>query len=133
MLGVILVDIDGFQQVNVLLGHDQGDFILEQLAGRLGSFVRPYDTMGRFGGDSFLIVLPMCDETATGNVAERLREAVNDREMEHALGRIHVTVSLAWGTVVAPEDADADLLIHRLQDRIDGLQEEGPGRIAQLT
>ncbi|MCP3963567.1 MAG: GGDEF domain-containing protein [bacterium] len=133
LLGVILVDIDGFQQVNVLLGQDQGDFILEQLAGRLGSFVRPYDTMGRFGGDSFLIVLPMCDETATGNVADRLREAINDRDMEHALGRIRVTVSLAWGTVIAPEDADADLLIHRLQERIGELQYEGPGRIAQLT
>ena len=131
-LGVILTDIDGFQQVNVLLGQDQGDYILEQLAGRLGSYLRPYDTMGRFGSDSFLVVLPTCDETATGNVADRLRQAVNDRDMEHALGRIRVTVSLAWGTVAEPEDADADLLIHRLQDRIESLQKEGLGQCGKL-
>ncbi len=129
-LGVILADVDGFQQVNVLLGEDQGDYILEQLAERLGKFVRPYDTMGRFGGDSFLVVLPVCDEIATGNVADRLREAINERDMEHALGRIRVTVSLAFATV---DDApDADLLMHRLQECIEGLQAQGPGRLAKL-
>ncbi len=131
-LGVILADVDGFQQVNVLLGEDQGDYILEQLADRLGKFVRPYDTMGRFGGDSFLVVLPVCDEIATGNVADRLREAVNDRDMEHALGRIRVTVSLAFATVDDDNGSDADLLMHRLQERIEGLQAQGPGRLAKL-
>ncbi|MEM7350483.1 MAG: GGDEF domain-containing protein [Acidobacteriota bacterium] len=132
-IGVILVDIDGFQQVNVLLGQDQGDFILEQLAESLGSFVRPYDTMGRFGGDSFLIVLPVCDETATGNVADRLREAINEHDMEHALGRIRVTLSLAYTAVENAEGTDGDLLIHRLQDRIESLQKSGPGQVARLA
>ncbi len=131
-VGVILVDVDGFQQVNVLLGQDQGDFILEQLAERLGKFVRPYDTMGRFGGDSFLVVLPVCDELATGNVAERLREAVNEQDVEHALGRIRVTVSLTYTTVDNGGGSDADLLIHRLQERIQGLQAREPGRLAKL-
>ena len=131
-LGVILADVDGFGQVNVLLGEDQGDFVLEQLASRLGSFVRPYDTMGRFGGDSFLFVLPMCDGTATGNVAARLAEAINERDVEHALGRIRVTVSIAYVTVSEPEDADADLLIHRLQEQIAGLQAQGPGKVVKL-
>ncbi len=131
-LGVILADIDGFQQINVLLGQDQGDFILEQLAERLGAFVRPYDTMGRFGGDSFLVVLPVCDEIATGNVAERLREAVNERDVEHALGRIRVTISLAYSTVEDGAGSDADLLIHRLQERIKGLQAREPGGLAKL-
>ena len=132
-LGVILLDIDGFQQVNVLLGQDQGDFILEQLAERLGAFVRPYDTMGRFGGDSFLIVLPVCDETATGNVADRLREAVNEREVEHAVGKIGITVSLVYATVEEPEEIDADLLIHRLQERIEQQQMRNPGQVTRLA
>ena len=131
-LGVILADVDEFQQVNVLLGQDQGDYLLEQLADRLAKFVRPYDTMGRFGGDSFLIVLPVCDEIATGNVADRLRDAINERDMEHALGRIRITVSLAFSTVDSGADADADLLIHRLQERIEELRTQGPGRLAKL-
>ncbi len=129
-LGVILADVDGFQQVDVLLGEDQGDFILKQVAERLGKFVRPYDTMGRFGGDSFLVVLPACDEIATGNVAERLRQAVNERDLEHALGHIRITISLAFSTV--DDGVDADLLIHHLQERIEGLQAEGSGRMAKL-
>ncbi len=131
-LGVILVDIDDFQQTNVMLGQDQGDFILEQLAERLGTFVRPYDTMGRFGGDAFLIVLPVCDDTATGNVADRLREAVNEHDVKHALGRVRITISLAYANVEDPEEADADLLIHRLQQRVSALQAETPGNVARL-
>ncbi len=131
-IGVILADVDGFQQVNVLLGEDQGDYILEQLAERLGKYVRPYDTMGRFGGDAFLVVLPVCDEIATGHVAERLREAVNEQDMEHALGRIHITISLAFATLDGDEGADADLLMHRLEERIDALKAQGPGQLARL-
>jgi len=124
-LGVILADIDDFQQVNVLLGQDQGNFILEQLAHNLGSFVRPYDTMGRFGGDSFLIVLPVCDEIATGNVADRLREAINDHEVEHSHGRIQVTISLAYTAVESLPESEADLLIHRLQESIESQDKSG--------
>ena len=79
-------------------------------------------------------MLPVCDEVATGNVAERLREAVNERDMEHALGRIRVTISLAHSTIADRNDggADADLLIHRLQQKIDSLQERGPGHLEKL-
>lgn len=124
-LGVILADIDDFQKVNALLGQDQGNFILEQMAQNLASFVRPYDTMGRFGGDSFLIVLPVCDEIATGNVADRLREAINDHAMEHDHGRINVTISLAYAAVENLAETEADLLIHRLQESIESQSNAG--------
>lgn len=130
-LGVILVDIDDFQDVNVLLGQDQGDFILEQVASGLGSFVRPYDTMGRFGGDSFLIVLPVCDETATGNVADRLREAINEHEVEHSHGRLQVTISLAYAAVENLAETEADLLIHGLQQSLGDLA--GGGQVVRYT
>ena len=125
-LGVILADVDGFKQVNVRLGQDQGDFILEQLARRLTSLVRPYDTLGRFDGDSFLVVLPICDEIATANVAGRLLAAVNGRDMDHALGKIRITISLAH-LIADPEEADADLLIYRLQQLIARQREPATG------
>ena len=132
-LGVILADVDDFQLVNGLLGQDQGDSILEKLADSLGSLVRPYDTMGRFGGDSFLVVLPVCDETATGNVADRLREAINGRDIEHELGRIRITITLAYAAVENAEEEDADLLIHRLQERVEDQQARGPGQVTKLV
>ncbi|MEO1086074.1 MAG: GGDEF domain-containing protein [Acidobacteriota bacterium] len=78
-LGVVLADIDDFQQINGLIGQDHGDQVLQEVAWRVGSLVRPYDTLGRFGGDSFLALLPTCDELATRSVGERLRRAVGDR------------------------------------------------------
>ena len=92
--------------------------------------VRPYDTLGRFGGDEFLVVLPACDATATADVAERLRAAVNERDVETGLGKVRATVSLAHATLEAGDSHDPDLLLHRLQEAIDGVRKErGPGRI----
>ncbi len=124
-VGVILADIDTFRRVNVQLGEEQGDFLLQQLAARLGSQVRPYDTLGRFGGDSFLVVLPSCGAPATENVAGRLAETVNGEDIEHALGKVRLTVSLAHTTVSPRAMLDADLILHRLQGKIDGLRAEG--------
>ncbi len=133
-LGVILTDFDAFKKVNLQLGHDQGDFVLEQLARRLGSMTRPYDTLGRLGSDSFLVVLPACDADATANVAERLRTEVNDEAVDHGLGKIRVTTSLVYGVVSSPEGVDTDLLLHRLQQRLQETRAgRGPGQVSALT
>ncbi len=132
-LGVLVADLDRFHEANVLLGQDQGDFILRELADRLGTMVRPYDTLGRFGGDIFLVVLPSCDAIATADVAERLRAAINERDVDHGLGKIRISVSLAHTTVGAGDDHDPDLLLHRLQESMKNARtEQGPGRIAVL-
>lgn len=121
-LGVILADLDDFKAVNDLVGFDQGDFILEQVGQRLQSLVRPYDTLGRFGGVSFLVVLPACDATATEQVAQRLRQAVEEREVEHAFGRLRVRLSLARTTVDRAAETDVDTLLRTLREGIDAKQ-----------
>lgn len=131
-LGVVLIDVDDFKEVNVLLGHDRGSYVLEQLARRLGSLVRPYDTLGRFDGDAFLAIVPLCDDVATGTVAERLHEAVSGREVEHGLGRIEVSISVVYATIENAAQTDADLLIHRLQETMEMLQDERRGGVVRL-
>lgn len=125
-LGVILADVDEFRTVNNLVGHDQGDFILRQVGARLQSLVRPYDTMGRLGGDSFLIVLPACDATATERVTWRLRRAVNERDVEHALGHLRVTLTLAHATVDRAAETDVDTLLRELEQEIDASKTQPP-------
>ena len=73
---VIMADIDHFKQVNDHYGHMAGDKVLREATHRMSSMLRKYDSMGRFGGEEFLIVIPGCQPDASLAVAERLREVV---------------------------------------------------------
>jgi len=70
---VIMIDVDLFKAINDTCGHQAGDAVLATLASRLAKRVRPYDRIGRYGGDEFLIVLPDCAAPDAERIAERLR------------------------------------------------------------
>jgi two-component system, cell cycle response regulator len=75
-LSTILLDVDRFKSINDTHGHDAGDEVLRELAKRLHVRLRPKDTIGRYGGEEFLVVLPGCDVLDAARVAERLRASV---------------------------------------------------------
>ena len=132
-LGLLLADIDHFRELNVLVGEEQGDVVLQQVAKRLGGWVRPYDTMGRIGADSFLILLPGCDAQSTENVAGRLLTAVGEDDVELDRSRVKVSVSMAHMTLDPPEDHDAELLIYRLREALDRLQSGSRRGLVEVT
>jgi diguanylate cyclase (GGDEF)-like protein len=70
---LIMLDVDNFKTINDTCGHQAGDKVLAALASRLQKQVRPYDRIGRYGGDEILIVLPNCRLSHTAGIAERLR------------------------------------------------------------
>jgi diguanylate cyclase (GGDEF)-like protein/PAS domain S-box-containing protein len=72
MLAVLLVDLDGFKQVNDSLGHDAGDHLLQQVAGRFATVTRPGDTLARLGGDEFALLVEGASEQMATRVARRL-------------------------------------------------------------
>lgn len=73
-LSVLFIDIDGFKDINDGYGHAVGDLLLQQIAKRLGACVRKSDTVGRLGGDEFLIILNKVNNTASATlVAEKIR------------------------------------------------------------
>jgi diguanylate cyclase (GGDEF)-like protein len=75
-VSVILADIDHFKQVNDTLGHLFGDRALQEVARRLRSALRVYDSIGRYGGEEFLMVLPGCDLRDALARANELRKLV---------------------------------------------------------
>jgi diguanylate cyclase (GGDEF)-like protein len=105
-LGVVLADIDYFKKVNDTHGHDTGDTVLKHAAETLQNLVRPYDAVGRHGGEEFLILLPGCDQINAVSQAERLRAALAGRMVSTAAGTVEVTAS--FGVTVLARDTEVD-------------------------
>ena len=111
-LSVIMLDVDGFKSYNDTYGHVQGDALLRMLAGILQSTVRGVDSVGRFGGEEFVVVLPETPSGEAYQAAERLRLAVAGAVFPGYAGTPDTTVSktISLGVATFPdlvEDAQA--------------------------
>jgi diguanylate cyclase (GGDEF)-like protein len=98
-LGVLFIDVDHFKVINDTHGHLVGDEILREVAVRLRTAVRSYDSIGRYGGEEFVAVLPGCDKAQAATAADRIRQQVNAGAVKVQNAVIGVTVSIgvcAW-------------------------------------
>lgn len=91
---LIMMDVDHFKTINDTCGHQAGDRVLAALAGRLQKQVRPYDRIGRYGGDEILIVLPNCGLSHAVGIAERLRRDAVRKPVKHGSQALGFTLSL---------------------------------------
>lgn len=112
-IGIGLVDVDKFKTINDTHGHSAGDMALIEVCNRMSHSLRPYDIVGRYGGDEFLIVLPGCDVETAGEMGERLRESVNRGDL--SIGEVSFPVSISIGVASIRPDDDVDVkdAIHR--------------------
>jgi diguanylate cyclase (GGDEF)-like protein len=107
-VAVVMADIDHFNQFNDRLGHIAGDAVIRETTHRMSSALRKYDSMGRFGGEEFLIVVPGCQFEGSLAVAERLREVVACQPYFASGAEYVVTCSfgLAWSACAGTTDAN---------------------------
>jgi two-component system, cell cycle response regulator len=97
-LCLMIGDIDHFKNINDTYGHTIGDAVLCEAAQRMRSSLRTYDSVGRYGGEEFLFVLPGCDVQNARKQAERLLLGITNRPVE--LPRICISFTLSIGVVV---------------------------------
>jgi diguanylate cyclase (GGDEF)-like protein len=112
---VLLLDIDHFKAVNDKYGHKAGDTALEALADTLRNRLREVDIIGRIGGEEFAVLLPETDMKMASQAAERLRQAVEEREI--TVGNnlpLHLTVSIGIASPAKPSEKIEEIL--RLAD-----------------
>jgi diguanylate cyclase (GGDEF)-like protein/PAS domain S-box-containing protein len=97
--GVLMMDIDHFKNVNDTYGHDVGDEVLKMVSRTMENNSRPYDLVGRWGGEEFLAIVPNADLEILSNVAERYRMLISRSVIFNKQEPIQVTVSIGGALV----------------------------------
>ncbi len=127
--GVILADLDRFKQINDTHGHLAGDAALREVAASFRASLRPYDIVGRYGGEEFLVVCPDSDLETTAMIAGRLLTGLEGTEVE--LPDAILNLSASFG-VIACEGAsllDADSLLRGADDALYRAKRGGRGQV----
>ncbi|HLL11899.1 MAG TPA: diguanylate cyclase [Rubrivivax sp.] len=132
---VVMVDVDHFKQVNDTHGHATGDDVLREVARRMAAAVRPYDALGRFGGEEFLVVLPNCTAASACEVAERVRAAVaaSPAALSGSGGGVPVTVSLGVACIESNSHETGHSLMSRADAALYRAKQNGRNRVVMAT
>ncbi|HEX4224872.1 MAG TPA: GGDEF domain-containing protein, partial [Pseudonocardiaceae bacterium] len=122
-IGVLMVDLDHFKKVNDVYGHLAGDAVLKAVAATISGQIRNYDSVGRFGGEEFVVLLPGVSESEAVAAAERIRVAVTGIEVtEEAdlISGLSVSIGVALypaaGNVVEKLIGAADAALYRAKN-----------------
>jgi diguanylate cyclase (GGDEF)-like protein/PAS domain S-box-containing protein len=124
---LLMLDIDHFKAINDTHGHELGDEVLRQLVGRVRERLRESDTLARWGGEEFLVLLPETDADGGERAAEAIRQAVAGRPLEAG----PVTVSLGVAQLLPHEPRAA--LIRRVDAALYGAKAAGRNRVERAV
>lgn len=131
-LAVLFMDVDDFKSLNDSLGHVAGDQLLQSVASRLHGFVRQSDTVSRYGGDEFVIVLSEMDHP--GNAAAVGRQLLQAVAQPHRVGTWEASVTGSLGISLYPDHGqDPDTLIAIADAAMYEAKRAGPGNVRFAT
>jgi len=128
-LGIIMLDVDDFKQINDTYGHAAGDAILRELGSLLREHVRGEDIPSRYGGDEFILALPGASREVTRKRAELIRDAAHHFSTQFK-GQTLELVTLSLGVAVFPDDGATSAAILKAADSaLYRAKREGRGRV----
>lgn len=130
---IILVDLDHFKSVNDTRGHPTGDAVLKEVSRRMARSVRPYDTVGRYGGEEFIVVAPSCGRSGAIALAERILNSLRSAPVETDRGPLSFTVSCGIAISTAAKPLDPRELIHLADEALYRAKERGRDRSELAT
>lgn len=127
---LLMLDIDHFKKINDTYGHSAGDAVLQVIAKTLAKCIRPMDTVARFGGEEFVIILPSCQGHYGQQVAERIRESVSALSIP-ITSRLNIKVTISIGGAYAPRwvRSTPELWVERADLELYRAKSEGRDRV----
>ncbi|HET7748794.1 MAG TPA: diguanylate cyclase [Terriglobales bacterium] len=112
-LGILKVDLCHLREINRLHGHQAGDAVLQEVAQRLRSSLRAYDSVGRYGAEEFLVIIPEIAPENLSSVVTRLRTSVTQTPINAGAGSLNIALSIgASGMGAGTQGLGAHFLLH---------------------
>jgi diguanylate cyclase (GGDEF)-like protein len=95
---ILMIDIDKFKKINDMYGHITGDYILKRVVADIGKYVREVDTLFRYGGEEFIVIMPKIDKKGAFIVAERIRKQIEESSLKlDKLFNKDITITISIG------------------------------------
>ncbi len=134
-MGLIMLDIDNFKQVNDAYGHLQGDLVLREVARVLRQSSREIDEPARYGGEEMAVALPQTDLEGAYQFAERVRRSVEDLALPLPSGDgvLRVTASFGVASLAAADHADKDALVAAADNALYEAKRTGKNRTVRAN
>lgn len=129
MLSIVMADIDHFKRVNDTHGHLAGDAVLREVARRVNEVARGYDSVGRYGGEEYLSVLPDCDPEGASAVAERMRRRIAEVPVAISGGAAIITMSFGVATCREGSELDCSAFIGAADAALYRAKQAGRNRV----
>jgi diguanylate cyclase (GGDEF)-like protein len=131
-VGLVMLDIDDFKQINDTYGHQQGDLVLIEVARALRNLSRDIDEPARYGGEEMAVILPQTDVAGAELLAERMRAAVEALRIDRLDGDGELQVTASFGVASLPHNAhDKAGLIAEADAALYRAKRAGKNRVAR--
>lgn len=132
-ISVIFGDLDHFKRINDQFGHLAGDAVLREVTRRMADSLRPYDVLGRYGGEELLVVLPACNVTAALTVANRICMNVAASPIATDAGMIRTTMSMGVATIEPNQKVSFGAMLHAADCALYRAKDLGRNRVEMAS